>query len=66
MGVLRSAISSHLGEALSEESDVAATIKRLTREHEAILKAVEDGQGERARTLMTKHIRSFYRERASA
>jgi DNA-binding FadR family transcriptional regulator len=63
MGVLRSAISSHLGEALHDQADVAATMKRLTREHEAILKAVEGGQGERARMLMTKHIRAFYRER---
>jgi DNA-binding FadR family transcriptional regulator len=63
MGVLRAAISSHLGEALHHQTDVAATMKRLTREHEAILKAVEGGQGERARMLMTKHIQAFYRER---
>ena len=63
MGVLRSAVSSHLGEALHHEPDPAATVKRLTREHEAILSAVEGGRGERARTLMTKHIRAFYRER---
>ncbi|MBN9162957.1 MAG: hypothetical protein BGO98_17265 [Myxococcales bacterium 68-20] len=63
MGVLRSAVSSHLGEALHQEPDPVATVKRLTREHEAILAAVEGGRGERARTLMTKHIRAFYRER---
>jgi GntR family transcriptional regulator, transcriptional repressor for pyruvate dehydrogenase complex len=63
MGMLRSAISSHLGEALHDEHDAPAAMKRLTREHEGILKAVEGGQGERARMLMTKHIRSFYRER---
>jgi len=63
MGVLRSAISSHLGEALLHEPDAPATMKRLAREHGAIFDAVEDGDGDRARKLMTKHIRSFYRER---
>ena len=63
MGVLRSAISSHLGEALLHEPDAPATMKRLAREHGAIFDAVEGGDGDRARNLMTKHIRSFYRER---
>ena len=63
MGVLRTAIASHLGEALHHEPDALATMKRLTREHEAILKAIEAGRSEDARTLMTKHIRSFYRGR---
>jgi len=63
MGVLRSAISSHLGEALLHEPDAPATMKRLAREHGAIFDAVEAGDGDRARKLMTKHIRSFYRER---
>ena len=64
MGVLRAAISSHLGEALHQESDVGATMKRLAREHGAIFEAIESGRGERARALVTKHIRSFYEERA--
>lgn len=62
MGVLRSAIAGHLGEALHREPDVVTTMKRLAREHQAILDAIEAGRGERARTLMTKHIRAFYRE----
>ena len=64
MGVLRTAISGHLGEALHQEADVAATMKRLAREHAAIFEAIETGRGERARTLVTKHIQSFYEERA--
>ncbi|MBX3199592.1 MAG: FadR family transcriptional regulator [Labilithrix sp.] len=66
MGVLRSAISSHLGEALHREADLPGAIARLTREHEAILGAIEAGRGERARALVTKHIRAFYRQRAEA
>ncbi|MBX3261239.1 MAG: FadR family transcriptional regulator [Labilithrix sp.] len=66
MGVLRSAISSHLGEALHREPDAAAAIARLTREHEAILAAIEAGRGDRARALVTRHIRAFYRARAEA
>jgi|GEM_PF-749867 len=64
MGVLRAAIASHLGEALHEEPDVAATMKRLALEHAAIFAAIEGGRGDRARVLVTTHIRSFYEERA--
>ena len=63
MGVLRTAIAGHLGEALHHEPDPAATMKRLGREHAAIFGAVESARGDRARALMTKHIRSFYLER---
>jgi GntR family transcriptional repressor for pyruvate dehydrogenase complex len=63
MGVLRTAISSHLGEALHRERDVVATMRALTREHEAIFHAVVAGERERARKLVTKHIRSFYESR---
>lgn len=62
MGVLRSAISAHLGEALHHVRDRARTIAALTREHEAILAAVERGNATRARALITKHILEFYAE----
>lgn len=62
MGVLRSAISSHLGEALHEVRDRASTIAALTREHEAILAAIERGNATRARELITRHILEFYAE----
>lgn len=65
MGVLRAAISSHLGEALDREPVVATTMKQLAREHEAILAAIESGRGERARLLVTKHVQSFYERRGT-
>jgi DNA-binding GntR family transcriptional regulator len=34
---------------------------KLTREHEAILEAVETGSEEDASALVTRHIRAFYR-----
>lgn len=64
MGVLRSAIASHLGEALAEEPDPGRTITTLIREHGAILRAVARGDGPSACRLMTRHIRGFYLDRA--
>lgn len=66
MGVLRGAIGAHLGEALSREADPGKAMKKLTREHEAILSAVAAGSGALARTLVTRHIRAFYRGREVA
>ncbi len=61
MGVLRSAIGSHLGEALQREPSPKKAMAKLAKEHEAILKAVASGRGKRARELVTSHIRTFYR-----
>jgi DNA-binding FadR family transcriptional regulator len=66
MGVLRSAIGLHLGEALSREPDPRKAMKKLTREHEAILAAVVAGDGALGRALVTRHIRGFYRGREVA
>lgn len=66
MGALRSAIGGHLGEALSREPDPRRTMKKLTREHEAIFEAVVAGNGALARSLVTRHIRAFYRGRERA
>jgi len=63
MGVLRTAISSHLGEALLRERHPAATMRALAREHEQILDAVARGQSARGRKLVTDHIREFYETR---
>ncbi len=60
MGVLRSAVSGHLGEALLRVENPRATMKKLTAEHEEILVAVEGGHGARASQLVTGHIRAFY------
>ncbi len=60
MGVLRSAISAHLGEALDKVPHVQKTMAALTREHAAILEAVARAHRKLARTLVTEHIRGFY------
>ena len=60
MGVLRTAISAHLGEALLRVSNPRGTMNELTREHEAILDAVEHGKAKRASELITAHIGGFY------
>ena len=65
MGVLRDTIAGHLGEALDHVDDAEATMRRLTREHDEIVCAVERGHGKRARQLVTDHIRTFYRENES-
>ena len=64
MGVLRHAISAHLGEALHRVAHPRRAMAELTREHAEILDAVVRGHGKRARTLVTAHIRAFYDERA--
>ena len=60
MGVFRSAIGAHLGEALRREKLPGKTMEKLAREHEAILTAVTAGDGEKARSLVVGHIRRFY------
>lgn len=65
MGVLRGAIASHLGEALHRVKSPSATMQKLAREHRAILDAIERRDGERARALVTSHVRGFYRAKKS-
>jgi DNA-binding FadR family transcriptional regulator len=60
MGVLREAISAHLGEALDRQRDARATMRALTIEHEAIYAAVAKGNGKRAQAMVSEHIRAFY------
>ncbi|HEY0255551.1 MAG TPA: FCD domain-containing protein [Kofleriaceae bacterium] len=62
MGVLRDAVSAHLGETLRK---VPNATKRLLREHEAILDAVERRHPKRARQLIGEHIVDFYEETAA-
>jgi DNA-binding FadR family transcriptional regulator len=61
MLALRRAVARHLLEALQADPDREATLRRLGREHAAILKAVESGDGERAAALVDRHIRNFYK-----
>ncbi|HTJ84249.1 MAG TPA: FCD domain-containing protein [Polyangiaceae bacterium] len=66
MGVLRSAIGAHLGEALHREAEPRRVMAKLVREHEAILDAVESGDGDRAEELVARHVRAFYKSRGRA
>jgi GntR family transcriptional regulator, transcriptional repressor for pyruvate dehydrogenase complex len=60
MQVLRHAIAGHLRGALETMDDPRPTLERLAREHAAILRAVERGDGRRARRLLQSHVRDFY------
>lgn len=62
MLALRNAVARHLLGALRSQRDGRATLGRLAGEHEAILAAVEAGDGERAAELVTDHIRGFYKD----
>jgi DNA-binding FadR family transcriptional regulator len=66
MLALRDPVAEHLLEALRAQADPGRTLKRLTREHADILEAVESGDGERAATLVERHIRGFYRGAGAA
>jgi GntR family transcriptional repressor for pyruvate dehydrogenase complex len=61
MLTLRHAVARHLLDALRSQRDPRRTLRRLAREHEAILGAVAAGEGDRAATLVEDHIRGFYR-----
>lgn len=60
MGVLRAAITAHLGEALLRIPDFPAVAQKLAAEHAAIFEAVAKGRASRAKTLVGSHIRGFY------
>ena len=61
MLALRDPVAAHLLEALEAQTEPRGTLERLTREHAAFLGAVEEGAGDRAATLVERHIRGFYR-----
>lgn len=62
MGVIRQAVSNHLGEALHRVKSPRLAMSRLAKEHEAILAAVEKGRPVLAEKLASGHIREFYRK----
>jgi GntR family transcriptional repressor for pyruvate dehydrogenase complex len=66
MTALRGAAARHLLDALRARKDPERTLRRLAKEHEAILAAVEAGVGEVAAELVERHIRGFYRGLARA
>ncbi|CAN5339929.1 FadR/GntR family transcriptional regulator [soil metagenome] len=60
LGVLREAIAVHLLDALADLAEPAAVLGQLIGEHEAVLGAVEAGDGPAARHHVRAHILGFY------
>lgn len=60
MLALRDAVARYLLAALRASDDPRSIVRRLVREHEAVLAAVEAGDGDRAAKLVEAHIRGFY------
>jgi DNA-binding FadR family transcriptional regulator len=61
MAALRDAVARHLLAALRAQPNPRRLLRRLTTEHEAILEAVEAGDGDHAASLVDAHIRRFYK-----
>ncbi len=66
MLALRGAMSRYLIGCLRREPDLEATISNLIGEHEAILRAVQDHDGDRASELVREHVLGFYRRHLTA
>jgi DNA-binding GntR family transcriptional regulator len=66
MLAVRDAVARHLLDALRVSADPGATLERLTAEHEEILAALSAGDGDRAATLVERHIWRFYEEQLGA
>ncbi|MFH5878615.1 FadR/GntR family transcriptional regulator [Arthrobacter sp. NA-172] len=62
MGSLREAIEGYAAALTANLPNWESTAQRLRCEHRAILAAVNDGDGERAATLVAAHIEGYYRE----
>ena len=60
MQACRDAQTHYLADALATVEDLGGTLSRLTEEHEAILRAVDQGRGDDAAALTEMHIRGFY------
>lgn len=60
MLAVRDTVSKALLARLQALADPRPTLARLIAEHEAILQAVVDGDGEAARRLSAEHLRRFY------
>ncbi|HST38397.1 MAG TPA: FCD domain-containing protein, partial [Conexibacter sp.] len=61
MLAVRDSVSAHLRDALAALPAPRRTIARLTRQHEAILAAVEAGDARDAELLLRDHVMGFYR-----
>ncbi|MET7998947.1 FadR/GntR family transcriptional regulator [Amycolatopsis sp. NPDC005232] len=64
MLAVRDSISQALLSHLEALPDPPSRLKQLIAEHEAMLQAVTDGDGETARRLSVEHLRRFYSERS--
>ncbi len=62
MLAVRDSIAAHLLDALRALPDPHATLERLTREHDALLDAVEARDPEGAAELMRDHVLGLYQE----
>ncbi len=61
MLAVRDSVSAHLLDALTADPARQRTLNRLTRQHEAILAAVEAGDARDAEVLLRDHVIGFYR-----
>lgn len=64
MLAVRDAVSKALSSRLTSLADPRPALARLIAEHEGILQAVLDGDGEAARRLSGEHLRRFYDDAA--
>ncbi|MDW5594684.1 GntR family transcriptional regulator [Conexibacter stalactiti] len=64
MLAVRDSVSAHLRDALAALPAPRRAIARLTRQHEAILAAVEAGDARDAELLLRDHVMGFYRGNA--
>lgn len=62
MLAVRDSLSKALLSRLEALADPSPTLRQLITEHEAILQAVLDGDGDAARRLSGEHLRRFYSE----
>lgn len=61
MAALREALRQAMVSAFEQVADPASTMARLTDEHEVIVDAIADGDGDAAAELVARHIECFYR-----
>lgn len=61
MAALRDALRQYMMSAFERLDDPIATMKSLAGEHELIIDAIADGDGDKAAELVANHISGFYR-----
>ncbi|NKQ56007.1 FadR family transcriptional regulator [Amycolatopsis sp. K13G38] len=63
MQALRGAVESEMAATFTRFADWRTVASTLIDEHEAIVEAIDKGEGERAADLVADHITSFYQDR---